>query len=81
MRKILIGILINMIYCLNKKRSLTYYQDLPVIIANDRFLEIAMPNGDLIPGQIDLNIQQPLKMRGIAIAKITLFVKFDNLIK
>lgn len=57
-----------------------YAEKLCLIKADDRFMYLATPDGKIIPGQLDLTIEQPFKTRGLAKVKITVFVKFENLI-
>lgn len=81
MRKIIISLLINIISWLSRNSRNEENANLCRIKADDRYLFVVMPDGKMIPGQLDLTVVQPFKLKGLAVVKCTFYVKFDNLIE
>jgi len=46
----------------------------------NRFLVACMPNGDIIPGQIDLKIESPIGYKGMALITFSFQIPLDDFI-
>lgn len=48
------------------------------LIQDDGFIKVIMPDGKIIPHQLDIEIQQKLEDHGMALVKVELYVAIDS---